>query len=323
MAQRTDAGIPSFVQAQQGQQTAPLDLQTPLANFVAARKQAVEQQQADLANKLKEAQLRMNQLKLDPEIAQLRAQTGLVQAQTDLAQRKEPSLPSSALTGFLTPEQIGNLPPELPRESFDTLVKAAEARQRAQDAKEAKRQAKAVPVAEVSNIGKIRSLLNQMKPVEDLYKQSLVNGDSPFVGPKDARVQSVKQLTGSANPAFATFKSNLYGIRNQILNMLSGAAISPAEYKRLITALPDENTNEKDFEAKLENFKAVQNDIVNEKLTAFKQAGYDTSNLEVGQVSRTGGSTTPKQGAEARYNELIASGMSEDQVYQQLAQEGF
>jgi hypothetical protein len=81
-------------------------------------------------------------------------------------------------------------------------------------------------------------------------------------------------------------KAKLSGVKNQILNMLSGAAISPKEYERLINALPDENRNEKDFAAKMTNFKQVQNDIIQEKLSAFKQGGYDTTDLEAGQAKR-------------------------------------
>lgn len=321
MAQRTVFNPPTYSEAANAQQDQVRpDLQPAIQNFLAQQQITDARNHQSLADKLSQARLGIDQLKLDPELAHLKEQTRLAGAQADLAGRKQPGVRTAALPG--APTGLGD---EVTSDEANAIMKKYEIDARAKtDADRAKKE-KLVPSAEVAKIGQIRSLVNELQPVEEIFNRSLgKKGDSPYVGPMDARVQSGKQYTPLADADFATMKAKLSGVKNQILNMLSGAAISPKEYERLINALPDENRNEKDFAAKMTNFKQVQNDIINEKLTAFKQGGYDTAELEAGQSTRPeAGGGTAKKGAEARYSELLNSGMPEDQVYQKLAQEGF
>lgn len=319
MAQRTVFNPPTYSEAAnvQQDQVRP-DLQPAIQNFLAQQQITDARNHQQLANKLAQARLGIDQLKLDPELQHLKAQTGLLQAQTDLAGRKEPGVRTAAL-----PNASG-LGDTVTTQEADALMKKYEIDARTKAAAQQGAKEKLVPSAEVAKIGQIRSLINQLQPVGEIFTKSLnAKGDSPFVGPFDARKQGAAQYTPLADAEFAKLKGSLAGVKNQILNMLSGAAISPAEYKRLIDALPDETRNEKDFQAKLTNFKTVQDDIIKEKLIAFKQGGYDTTGLEGGEVARGMDTQKTSTNAEARYNELLNSGMSEDQVYQKLAEEGF
>jgi len=88
--QRTSANIPEFGQTFAAQQD-PVrpDIQPAVQNFLAASQLKDARDGNALTAKLQQARLQMDQLKLDPEIAALKAQTGKDVAATELATRKE------------------------------------------------------------------------------------------------------------------------------------------------------------------------------------------------------------------------------------------
>lgn len=127
-----------------------------------------------------------------------------------------------------------------------------------------------VPAAQSAELGDFQNLVNELGVVRANYKPE-------FVGMIDSRAQGFKQATGfGADPQAATFKASLGAIRNKLLNLLSGAAISPAEYDRLLQQLPNEQVSEVDFLAKLDSFERNLNGVVASRKQSFQDAGYRT-----------------------------------------------
>lgn len=125
-----------------------------------------------------------------------------------------------------------------------------------------------VPAAQSAELGDFQNLLDQLKVVKSNYKPD-------YVGMVDSRTQGIKQATGiGADPQAATFKASLGAIRNKLLNLLSGAAISPAEYDRLLQQLPNEQSSEVDFNAKLNAFEQNIQGVIGSRQKSFHAAGY-------------------------------------------------
>jgi hypothetical protein len=125
-----------------------------------------------------------------------------------------------------------------------------------------------VPAAQSAELGDFQNILDQLKIVRDTKKPEII-------GMLDSRAQDLRQLTGfGADPQAATFSAALGGIRNKLLNLLSGAAISPAEYQRLLQQLPDEKKGEVDFDAKLNAFEQNIQGVIANRQRSFQAAGY-------------------------------------------------
>lgn len=129
-----------------------------------------------------------------------------------------------------------------------------------------------VPAAQSAELGDFENLVQQVGIVKNTFKPE-------YVGMYDSRMQQLKQTTGfGASEGAATFKASLGAIRNKLLNLLSGAAISPAEYDRLLQQLPNENSGEVDFKAKLNSFEQNLHGVIASRKNSFQQAGYRTQN---------------------------------------------
>lgn len=125
-----------------------------------------------------------------------------------------------------------------------------------------------VPAAQATEIGDFESLVSQLQTVKQKYRPE-------YVGAYDSRKQALKQATGfGASADAAQFKGALAGVRNKLLNLLSGAAISPAEYERLSQQLPDEGSSEVDFMAKLGLFEGNLKNVVAQRKGSLTAAGY-------------------------------------------------
>lgn len=132
----------------------------------------------------------------------------------------------------------------------------------------APRVAPTLPAAESAKVSDMDSLLKDVEIVRQ-------NQQPGFVGPIDSRVTKAKQLSGyGATPEAAIFGSTISGLRNKVLNLLSGAAISPAEATRLMQQLPNENMSEVDFNARLGNFERELKLQMGSRKQGFSNAGY-------------------------------------------------
>lgn len=93
---------------------------------------------------------------------------------------------------------------------------------------------------------KFVSQTNQfIKDLDELESAATQNPN--FVGVYDSAVGAVKEKMGGISPKEARFRQIVAGLRNQILNIRSGAAVSPAEFDRIIEELPDPSTDEVTF----------------------------------------------------------------------------
>lgn len=125
-----------------------------------------------------------------------------------------------------------------------------------------------LPAEKAKELADFNVVIKQLDRVETLYKPD-------FVGPIKGRAGKVKQVTGiGATKERALFLSNLNSIRNQLIYLRSGKQINEKEYERLLSELPDENKSSKDFEPKLNNFKKVFNDLLEERTKSFQQSGF-------------------------------------------------
>lgn len=132
------------------------------------------------------------------------------------------------------------------------------------------RVAPTVPAEQTSKNADLDKLSGDIKIVRENYRPE-------FVGPVDNMMTGFRQMTGNgATPEAAIFKATAAGIRNKVLNLLSGAAISPDEAKRLLAQVPSESRSDVDFIAKVDNFERELNDIREKRHQAFSSSGYRT-----------------------------------------------
>jgi hypothetical protein len=128
-----------------------------------------------------------------------------------------------------------------------------------------------VPAAQTAELGDFENILQELQSVKSTKKPE-------YIGMVDSRLQAGRQATGiGATPEAATFKASLGAIRNKLLNLLSGAAISPAEYERLLQQLPNEQVSEVDFDAKLNAFEQNIRGVIGNRQKSFTAAGYRPS----------------------------------------------
>jgi hypothetical protein len=125
-----------------------------------------------------------------------------------------------------------------------------------------------LPAPETGKLADVESLIKDIDVVRQSY-------DPAFVGPVDALGTRIKQRFGpGSRPEAATFGATVSGLRNKVLNLLSGAAISPAEAQRLMQQLPNENMSEVDFQSRLDNFDRELKLQLQSKKAGFAGAGY-------------------------------------------------
>lgn len=121
---------------------------------------------------------------------------------------------------------------------------------------------------EAAELGDFSSLLDEIQNVRNNY-------DPNFVGMTDAPLTALKQATGyKAEPKAAAFRSSLAAINNKLLNLLSGAAISPAEYERLLEQLPNKKRSDVDFVSTLNKFENSLKTTISNRKKGFSDAGY-------------------------------------------------
>lgn len=124
-----------------------------------------------------------------------------------------------------------------------------------------------------TQIGDFSTIAKQIDKVRTTYKPE-------YVGPVQGRTGELAQTVDlpsiglGANKERADFLSNVNSIRNQLIYLRSGKQINENEYDRLIKELPDETRSNIDFQAKLDNFQNVFNEIAANRNKAFKEGGF-------------------------------------------------
>lgn len=105
--------------------------------------------------------------------------------------------------------------------------------------------------------------------------------DASYTGPFQGRLGQAAQVSGlGATEQRGRFRQNLASIRNQILQLRSGAAITPQEASRLLQELPDPNRSDVDFSVAMTNFENSLQRIQEARRRAFREAGYNIGEEE-------------------------------------------
>lgn len=126
----------------------------------------------------------------------------------------------------------------------------------------------ALPAEQINRNAELSNILNDIDVVRKTKNKEMV-------GPVNNVLTNLKQKTGyGASGDAAIFKSTVSGMRNKVLNLLSGAAISPDEARRLMAQLPNESSSNVDFDAKLSNFERETQNILAGRNQGFQGAGF-------------------------------------------------
>lgn len=124
-----------------------------------------------------------------------------------------------------------------------------------------------LPAEQAEKTGTFNVLSEQLADADTMF-------DKKFVGPMDSVIQNLKLYTPAADPDFAMFKQNMADIKNQIIYLRSGKQINEAEYKRLMASMPSEYRSDSVFKNQLARFKAVFDEIRQQRLDALRQSGF-------------------------------------------------
>lgn len=321
--QRTVTNLPTYSEAANAQQAEVRpNIQPAIQNFLAAQQLTDARNHQSLADQIAQAQSRIEQLKTDPEIAHMQAQTNALNAQADLATRKAPSLPSTALSGFLSPEQTKGLPEQLPQESFDTLVKLGEAKNRSDQAKSDKADLK--DEDKIIKLGETLSFATRPNSPAKIAEVNLNN-----INRANQLVDQVRLQPGGPD-ARQTYELALAQIRaligTQTLSEKEVAAVLPTTFKGNVLQYIEKIKNEpigldqlkfmERLQDTLNREKKVNGEIVNKFRTeiattygdviARKQDragqilqlhGLDINNFLPTKTGKTGGDTEAKKAA--------------------------
>lgn len=115
-------------------------------------------------------------------------------------------------------------------------------------------------------------LLNQVNRVRDAFKPE-------FVGLVAGRVGAVEQAIGTTQKGEAGFRGQVSAIRNQILKMRSGGAVTDGEAARLLEELPVVNDPPSTFRAKLDEFENTFRTLAVTRREIFTGTGVDVSKI--------------------------------------------
>lgn len=125
-----------------------------------------------------------------------------------------------------------------------------------------------LPAGEAARTSEFQQLIDQIGTIENLY-------DDQFVGALDGRQGQLSAALGTSRDATRdSFLQSIATLRNFLINLRSGAAVTPQEYERLTKELPDPNTSEVTFKARLEGFKKYLASIIENRNKSFRGAGF-------------------------------------------------
>lgn len=125
-------------------------------------------------------------------------------------------------------------------------------------------------------------LLNQLGSVRSGFNRS-------YVGPGHGVVGKLSQATGRMSKDESRFRSGLAGIRNQILKMRSGGAVTPQEGQRLLDEMPTLDDPPDAFQSKLDQFEDTARYLASARRETMSQTGVDLSRLSPLPKGRPGG----------------------------------
>lgn len=149
----------------------------------------------------------------------------------------------------------------------------------------------------VEEVLNLQTMINRIKET----RQSATD-----TGPIASAWGSAMRLINKENPDFAALRVTTENLRAQIQKLISGAALSEAEVKRLLKFIPVVSDNDKNFDTKLAGLENQYNDIMTNKA---KMYGFSDQNsfkkALFGQIEMPGsssGSAFNQNDARSKYN---------------------
>lgn len=101
-----------------------------------------------------------------------------------------------------------------------------------------------------------------------------------FVGPVAGRAGGTRVAVGMSRKGETEFRSRVAGLRNQILKMRSGGAVTEGEAARLLEELPTENLPSAEFLSRLDTFERRFRVIAESRRDVLSSTGVDLSRLK-------------------------------------------
>lgn len=119
-----------------------------------------------------------------------------------------------------------------------------------------------------------KSMVQQINDVKRYFRPE-------FTGPVSGGVKGrLSQATGvGRRPGEGVFRQGIAGIRNQILKLRSGAAITEGEARRLLEELPTANDPSDTFKDKMDQFERTFRTIAETRRETLAELGIDVSQL--------------------------------------------
>lgn len=136
--------------------------------------------------------------------------------------------------------------------------------------------------ADASFITSHSLLLNSVSEIEGVISKNANWSD--WVGPVAGRVADLQSAANQLPAEQERFRATVAEIRNKFLNVLSGAAISPAEAERLMEQLPTTTDSPTAFQEKVKKTKENLEFILREYQKARKLGGEGGDQFDVGEV---------------------------------------
>jgi len=144
-------------------------------------------------------------------------------------------------------------------------------------------------------------LLKQLGDVRSGFRPEYVG---PGIGLARGLARKGGMIRGRQEGAF---RASLAGIRNQILKMRSGGAVTPGEAQRLLDELPTENDEATNFMSKLDQFEESARYIANTRRETMSSTGVDLSRLPALPTGRPAGGTVKLKAPDGSIKEVPAN----------------
>lgn len=268
-------------------------IQSGLEGFVAGRKRRMDEDEAKAKAALEQVKQRLEQQKVDLEtITPDEAQAGAIQAESSPAKFSALKKPTPAPKPIIREGPNGELVQvHMDEKGNVTGTTMLTGPRQKQVGDESTKQA-----------GDFNTLAKQIDLVKQTFKPEFVGAVQGRTG-KLAQAIDVPEIGLGASKDRADFLANVNSIRNQLIYLRSGKQINESEYARLLAELPNENSSDTDFRAKLDNFQNVFNEIAQNRQKAFAEAGYRNipsytppqNTAPTGTPAPTGGLSPDKQ----------------------------
>lgn len=127
-----------------------------------------------------------------------------------------------------------------------------------------------IPIPDKGN----EELIGRATIVKQLGELKTKFGDLP-TGPIQGRLNQYREILGvDLTDEQVAYSTLLNSVRNRVVNVLSGAAVSPDEARRILAELPNEKTSPQAFKGRLETALKIAEDVYKIRAQYYKRKGH-------------------------------------------------